>query len=1386
MQTVGFDDLIQERTGADFVERKWLTAELSRHAKQERYTLIIGEPGAGKTTLLAGLARDNPDWLRYFVRRDSITSLVGSDLTTFLLAVGHQLARSRPTLFEPQKLEVVVQQKIGLAAPGSSVVGIRIDDLVASPFHRTARLTVEQHVTRLEGDVTGIEVGRAYIEPRLLEPATLAELALYAPAAVLTQDDPEARIVIVIDALDELARDSTGGLLDWLIRGPELPANVRVLMAARPSTGLGGLRSARRGIAEVIIDPSAPDVRRDLDAYARRNLLTTEVGEAVRAQRVDLEDFLHRVVNRSAGNFLYLSAYTRALTDVAGAGKDGELAAALISFLDIPEGLRGLYTFFLDTIRRDVGQLGQVELTGGSWAAPWEAVGQSVLGILTVAQAAVSPDDIRRLSMVPATARVIGNVLGRMRWILNGRDGSYSFFHASVAEFLTTIEARDDHPEWAVEEREWHARIVQSCKRGRAEWSDVDWAAAPDYDLLYVAAHMIRAGEGHQVPALVRRPVRVELRSRFGNDRYFVDITDLALDQAIRGTDLSTALPVVLYLSIVARQLRRGGRKLSPAVLGLCARMGRTDEALEHVLAIGASEQRVEAMAQVIDRAAVTDDRRRRLVELLVESAIMLDGVPGNGFSTAMSAAAVRVARYDAPRALQLAQRGGADPDPVYAAAAAADPGRALEFLARMGEGRTTACLDLAEKARGTDAIALVQLAETGLASIDIDRRLMERARLAQLDHGRRPEHLRLLEAECALLDPSNSYPHAMAMIDAASRLSGIAHDLARSLLRSVSRPSPKKAQAWIALGEPSKARQVLDECLRAPNDSSQRLAAAEVLAALDPKAGQRLIDEVLAEAESMAPPGDLISQLNQEGLIERLASILAPTNPVRAEALARKVTRTSWEPIGLDRATLLATLAEQYLDAGNTDLATRLLIELLADATHLDPLQIPEVGGPSVRAGQPVSGGQGSIMHLVYWTNVQNQWAARLHRRLFIDPADVARAYAPGPTSVDSPYGWARTLRVLATRLSGPEFPAAKQLAQLIVDPCERVVVQGELFTAAITNGLRDQEAECWRGFQESLADLPAWEWALDRASDGGFGAYLRPDLRARFDAAISILPYEADPGMDIVAGLDALTYLFQMSFARYASDTYLRQLIDRRRPQEELRSMHESLASSPAGSMSDPLIESMVRVTVARNERLISGRELEISDPVYRLLERTTPDPLGLQMPPDPALEIDPERRPALAGVVLLNRENPVMGDFATRLYNAATAAADYETLVILARAGYGDPRTLIGDLLPRLEGMFFVDSDDLLPDLAVLLFRHAPDEALRFLSRAVESRWKTAAAIIEYAADDILDLAGPDIGLKLNAAVFAAFGCCAVDDAKVPDVIDGVTGSLPDHGQ
>jgi hypothetical protein len=93
-----------------------------------------------------------------------------------------------------------------------------------------------------------------------------------------------------------------------------------------------------------------------------------------------------------------------------------------------------------------------------------------------------------------------------------------------------------------------------------------------------------------------------------------------------------------------------------------------------------------------------------------------------------------------------------------------------------------------------------------------------------------------------------------------------------------------------------------------------------------------------------------------------------------------------------------------------------------------------------------------------------------------------------------------------------------------------------------------------------------------------------------------------------------------------------------------------------------------------------------------------------------------------------------------------------------------------------------MFFVDRDDILPDLAVVLFRHAPRTALQLLSRWVGSRWKSAVAMLEYAASDLLADAGPQLGVELNRAVWAALDCCALRSGDVPDEVDGVRR---DHG-
>ena len=202
-----FSDLITRYT-VDFIGREWLEKQLEALLEKSdiRFVVLIGEPGIGKTAFMANLAAKHPGWPRYFLRRDSRELLRSGDAKTFLLTIGGQLASLYPQLFRPENLNVTVRQRIESLEQGGSAIGIRIDELKVSPFHNVA-LYVEQEIRRVKGEVTGLEIGRLVGDARLLDLADLESLALLTPAGMLRGIDPSGRIVILLDALDELSVD---------------------------------------------------------------------------------------------------------------------------------------------------------------------------------------------------------------------------------------------------------------------------------------------------------------------------------------------------------------------------------------------------------------------------------------------------------------------------------------------------------------------------------------------------------------------------------------------------------------------------------------------------------------------------------------------------------------------------------------------------------------------------------------------------------------------------------------------------------------------------------------------------------------------------------------------------------------------------------------------------------------------------------------------------------------------------------------------------------------------------------------------------------------------------------------------------------------------------
>jgi hypothetical protein len=288
VKLIEFSDLITRYT-ADFVGRGWLVKQVQAllDGPDCRFVVLTGGPGVGKTAFLAHLAATHPGWLRYFIRRDSRDLLRPGDANTFLLTIGGQLATLYPHLFHPENLEVVVRQRIGDVEAGGEATAARIEELRASPFYRVA-LLVEQEIRHVAGKATALEISRLVSEPRLLQMQDLQYLGLLDPAWLLAQTDPEARIVVLVDALDELRYSpAEPDILRTLRELPEMPPNLRFVISSRPEAFLDRLL-AQSDARELPLDLTSVDNQTDLRTYAEGVLAGDGLGPVLAEEDLSL------------------------------------------------------------------------------------------------------------------------------------------------------------------------------------------------------------------------------------------------------------------------------------------------------------------------------------------------------------------------------------------------------------------------------------------------------------------------------------------------------------------------------------------------------------------------------------------------------------------------------------------------------------------------------------------------------------------------------------------------------------------------------------------------------------------------------------------------------------------------------------------------------------------------------------------------------------------------------------------------------------------------------------------------------------------------------------------------------------------------------------------
>ncbi|MDV9174462.1 hypothetical protein R6V09_30690 [Streptomyces sp. W16] len=1245
-----FEDVIRARTETDFVERAWLYDEIEQALKSDegQYILVTGEPGAGKTSLLAGIARAHPDRLRYFFRRDSRTAVTGGDTESFLMSIGHQLARERPELFELERLSVVVQQHIDSVAAEGRVIGIKIDDLKVSPFHRTAILEVEQRIRDVAGTATGVQIGTAHLEPRLLDPDNLAHLALIGPAQVLAEQDPEARIVILLDALDEIADDDTTGprkrVLHWLARSPELPANVKVVMTSRPHAGLRLFRSAREDrLTDVVIDPGSPQVVGDLRTYADRVLERPAVLAAERARGNLLGSIKRHAVRRAAGNFLYLATYARALIDAAGE-QDDEMVDRLLVFNGVPGRLPGLYGFFVELVREELRPWPRV--LGTSEPDGWEGVGLPIIGVLTVAREALTEDQLTALSGTPVREEPAQKVLSSLRWLLDRRSDRIAFFHTSVNEFLAGQEAREKHPECWVDETRWHEQIAHRYRGTASNWADLDWLQVDHYGLAHLVAHVLKAGTRFSAEAvdMICPGLRSAVRREFGAERRFLELVDSVAHHVADGATVATGLPAMTYLGVVRHQAAQSSNALPPRVIGLLARMGRVKEALEHAVGITPSLWQVTAFAEILQYAHPGSDSPStdELLDLLVESAL---AVPTDSYplspnyeaDRAIEATALLLAPHDHDRAVRLWRWGqersprsgrlAGEPDAVYRAAAVAeqDVDTTRTLIGKISGERWGDYLDAAERADPARAVQLLREAEKSLGSAGPADRVLGLARLAATWAAHDPDTSRwfLAEVRAQLFAAGGEKNLAAQLVKAAGVLQDVDRMTARFLLARLDTCSPDYwvardgARLWVRWGAPERARTLVAPHLAATRDDWMRFAAMKAIGQSGRAEALRLLerDHAAIPGPSADPDAHATFSMERDNELIEVVKRMAEYDLARAAQMARGITETTWrddwwwrnhaatagpgqEVFGKDRHSLLAGIAHLHVARGQSGPAAAILEEVLGSTEHPAPLRGGGGSGQYFMTSSSESHERSSknrlarlnIDGMLAQFNMSHDWAARARGHFYRDPADVVRAVELGAHS-----SMARVVRRFAGRLARRDPSRAGALIRSIADPGERAIGFAELHRVAHDpggTGPHTPEADVFsREIDRALRELPRYRWtsALGDGAEDKAWAYVRPDHRVRFELALLALGCRMEDWRAI-DGLPYLTHARMYSGGLWISEVYAAAVMDNRRPLQGAREIHAQNLSPGRDLGQDDVMANIVLAAAAYHEYLIA----------------------------------------------------------------------------------------------------------------------------------------------------------------------------------------------------
>lgn len=582
-----FRDVVRSYTDDPrHLRREWL-GELVRKKLQQsqpRYVVLAGDPGSGKSSLIAQYASDNPGTMIYLLRRDQRSALAGGSAKAFLVRVGLQFASLHPEAFETDAIRVEVTQSSATTSADSAVLGARIGRMMASPFYQTV-VRVRQDVQSLGGRLTGLEIDELVSDPALLSVSDLEALALRTPAEILLRTHPDIHLVILVDALDELAKYRTSGggrryesaqdsdLGTWLHDLAPLPANVQFVLTSRPGEALEAFVEKQAPfVARITLDQTDQHIQDDIGDYTR--MLAAEMSEAdVFSDDAAEKRFIEQARGKAMGNLGYVGALGRAFDHALSRPDRKDALAALLNLAELPPSLQDLYAFFFHQIKAQLaGKVVEIEdklssLTG--LASVWPAVHQKLISVLSVVHEPLTVDQVADLGQIVADRGYYVDAIDDLQQFLRRTGNGVSFYHPTVAEFLTDLNTRDEptRTDLFVDPVLWNGRIAKLLAARFAGTPD----ALDDYGIRYRIAHEIVGGGAQSGSEALTSAWMLSKRERTGDDRSFhADLDQVA--RALRDSPTPDLVAVIRCYLLDAMLLARLRVLPSPvaAILAIC------------------------------------------------------------------------------------------------------------------------------------------------------------------------------------------------------------------------------------------------------------------------------------------------------------------------------------------------------------------------------------------------------------------------------------------------------------------------------------------------------------------------------------------------------------------------------------------------------------------------------------------------------------------------------------------------------------------------------------------------------------------------------------------------------------------------------------------------